>query len=288
MVTPPSSTPIVKDSTQKQTVTPPSYAPIVKDSTQKQAQSKPAATKSLPHTPLIVTVAIVLVVAIVSGIWAIGLSRGSSTENVKSLSELGSVSVGNHFTFGNYPQGSNDEVQPIEWRVLAVEDGKALVISEKLLDCVKYNEEFTAVTWETCTLRQWMNNDFLNEAFSSSEQEKIATVTNHNPDDTYGTSGGNDTQDKIFALRRGAANKYFQNNDDRMAAPTEYAIKNGAWTSNEYSLSTGEKTGCWWLRSPGYFGDNAAYVFDYGNIDLIGNIVNNSKVAVRPAFWLNL
>ena len=53
------------------------------------------------------------------------------------------------FTFGNYPQGASGEIQALEWRVPAVEDSKALVISEKLLDCVYYNERDTSVTWET-------------------------------------------------------------------------------------------------------------------------------------------
>ena len=215
-------------------------------------KTQPAAAKSVKHTPLIVTVAIVLVAAIVCGIWARSNPANDSTESVKPLSELESVSVGDHFTFGNYPQGANGEVQPIEWRVLAVRDGKAFVISEKLLDCVQYNESYINVTWETCTLRKWMNDDFLNKAFTSNEQAEIANVTNQNPDNSsYGTSGGNTTQDKIFALSIDEAGKYFGNNDDRRAAPTEYAIKNGAWTSDSYSLSTGEKAGWWWLRSPG-------------------------------------
>ena len=116
---------------------------------------------------------------------------------MKSLSEIGSVSVGDHFTFGNYPQGADGEVQPIEWRVLAVEDGKALVISEKVLDYVQYNERDTDVTWETCTLRKWMNNDFISKAFSSSQQEKITTIIIQNPNHPeYGTEGGNATKEK--------------------------------------------------------------------------------------------
>ena len=116
---------------------------------------------------------------------------------MKSLSEIGSVSVGDHFTFGNYPQGADGEVQPIEWRVLAVEDGKALVVSEKLLDCVQYNKTYTDVKWETCTLRKWMNNDFISKAFSSSQQEKITTIIIQNPNHPeYGTEGGNATKEK--------------------------------------------------------------------------------------------
>ena len=273
--------------------------PILKDSEPRPAtpSAKPATVK---RTPLIVTIAVALMV-IVGGIWAASTlsdnstSSGnftgsdSSTSNVKSLSELDSISKGDHFTFGNYPQGENGEVEPIEWRVLKVDGDKALVISEKLLDCVEYNEEDTAVTWETCTLRKWMNGEFINKAFSSSEQAKIATVTNQNPDNPIcGTEGGNATQDRIFALSIEEANQYFSDDDDRMAAPTGYAKKHGAWVSDNLSLPSGEGTGWWWLRSPGYDCDYAALVNTNGNVPRYGDGANDIEGSVRPAFWLNL
>ena len=197
--------------------------------------------------------------------------------------------AGNRIPFGQYPQGANGEVQPIEWRVLTVENGRALVISEKLIDCVKYNETDTNVTWKTCTLRKWMNGEFLNKAFSSSEQSIIATVTNQNPDNPeFGTQGGSATQDRIFALSIEEANQYFRNDGDRMAAPTGYAKKQGAWASDISSLPSGEKTGWWWLRSPGSNSNLAAYVLSGGRISQYGDYVVNDSVAVRPAFWLNL
>ena len=50
--------------------------------------------------------------------------------------------------------------EQITWRVLTAEDGKVLLITEKLIECKQYNTTRVAVTWETCTLRKWMNNDF--------------------------------------------------------------------------------------------------------------------------------
>ena len=208
------------------------------------------------------------------------------------------VQVGGKVQFGQYPQGANGEVQPLMWRVLAVENGRALLITDKLIDAMPYNKENSKVTWETCTLRKWMNSDLISKAFNSSEQAQIATVTNRNPDNPeYGTKGGNATQDRIFTLSIDEAKKYFRDDDDRMAAVTEYATKQGAYicddkTAKKYgwknSLPTGEKTGRWWLRSPGYSSNGAAYVYFNGLVSRGGYDVNYSKVAVRPAFWLNL
>lgn len=202
--------------------------------------------------------------------------------------------MGERVKFGSYPQGANGKVEPLVWRVLAVESGKALLITDKLIDCVKYYEEkyyyeYVDVTWETCTLRKWMNSDFLNKAFSSSQLFHIATVINQNPNNPlFGTKGGKATWDKIFVLNIDEANQYFSNDDDRMAAPTEYAKKQGMWICEESSLPSGEKTGWWRLRSPGFYGNLAAHVHNDGHVNQGGYDVCGYIVAVRPAFWLNL
>ena len=191
------------------------------------------------------------------------------------------VQVGGKVPFGQYPQGANGEVQPLVWRVLAVENGRALLITDKLIDYVKYNESLTNVTWETCTLRKWMNNDFISKAFSSDQQAQIATVTNQNSNNPeYGTKGGKPTQDKIFALSIEEANRYFSSNSDRKAYTTDYAHKRGS--------DSDDRSDWWWLRSPGDNSDDAAYVISYGDFDQRGSLVHNYQVAVRPAFWLNL
>ena len=284
VIQPDPATDTIPNPQQPAAVVKPAPAPIFRDSTPKQEQVKPVTTKSVRHTPPIVTVVVVLVVAIVGGMWTVSYANSSvSNANsiVKSLSELGSVSVGDHFTFGNYPQGSDGEEQPVEWRVLDVEDGKALVISEKLLDYAPYNETYTDVTWEACSLREWMNNDFLNRAFTAHEQAKIATVTNRNPDNPeYGTKGGKTTRDRIFALSIDEAKKYFSDDTDRIAYTTDYTHTKGY----DYAdCSDG-----WWLRSPGDLSLYAADVSSFGFVNRFGRDVDSDGGCVRPAFWLNL
>ena len=172
-------------------------------------------------------------------------------------------------------------MQPLEWRVLAVENGRALLITDKLIDYVEYNESYANVTWETCTLRKWMNSYFISKAFSSSQQAQIVTVTNQNPNNPkYGTKGGNTTQDRVFALSIDEAKKYFSSDSDRKAYTTDYAHKKGY---DQKDLSD-----WWWLRSPGNDSNFAADVDGYGYIYQDGSYVKIIYVAVRPAFWLNL
>lgn len=93
---------------------------------------------------------------------------------------------------------------PIEWLVLARDGNKALLISRYGLDAQKYNTINTGVTWEKCTLRTWLNNAFYNKAFNSAEQTAILITNVDNSKNQcysgWSTSGGNNTQDKVFLL----------------------------------------------------------------------------------------
>ena len=102
-----------------------------------------------------------------------------------------------------------------------------------------YNEEWTDVTWETCTLRTWLNEDFYTTAFSKKERGYIAETLVKNEDNPeYGTVGGNDTRDKVFLLSIGEATTYFDPDPDaygpaRRAKVTEYAKAQGGWAYSE-------------------------------------------------------
>ena len=47
----------------------------------------------------------------------------------------------------------------IKWRVLNVNNSTMFVVADKGLDCKDYNEEYTSVTWENSTRRNWLKND---------------------------------------------------------------------------------------------------------------------------------
>ena len=205
--------------------------------------------------------------------------------------------VGNYVTFGEYPQTTaGEDMTPIEWLVLARNGNKALLISRYGLDAQPYNTDYTSVTWETCTLRTWLNSTFYNKAFSSAEQAAILTTNVDNSKNQcysgWSTSSGNNTQDKVFLLSYAEANKYFgvtydnSSNTKSRVAPTAYAIAQGAWTS--YSNKTTDSTyaGWWWLRSPGTYQDYAAIVYFVGSLDF--NYVDSDSGSVRPALWVNL
>ena len=194
--------------------------------------------------------------------------------------DFGNVKVGSVIKFGNYPQNDQYKKEPIEWRVLAVEGGKALVISKYALDCKSYNEELEDTSWEKCTLRKWLNNDFMNSAFSNTEQSLILlSEVTADKDPRYNTNQGYDTDDKIFLLSVKEAEQYFKNDEDRKCNPTKFAVNNGAYQK--------EGQCWWWLRSLGRNSSLASFVYFDGSVHFGGH-VDNDDVSVRPALWINL
>ena len=199
---------------------------------------------------------------------------------VKSDQPL-SVKAGERLLFGQYPQGANGEMAPLEWRVLDVRGSKALLITEKLIDYVPYNKEYTGVTWESCSLRKWMNTDFVMKAFGTKKPPRVERSAIQNRDNQdYGTDGGNWTIDRIFALSIGEAEKLFSLSINRIGYTSVYAHSKGH-DCNDHSEY-------WWLRSPGGNSSSVAIVSFNGFVTRVGVDVNDSGVAVRPALWLNL
>ena len=194
--------------------------------------------------------------------------------------------AGDIILFGGYEQDNNElnGTEPIEWLVLTREEDRILAVTRYALDRQPYNTEKASVTWENCTLRSWLNKQFLDMAFTEEEQRKIMTVkvsAYKNPDSS--TDPGNDTVDQIFLLSIPEVDR-FCDFFNTMCIPTIYAEAQGCY------VYSGTGTCEWWLRSPGhYYDDNAAGVYTNGSVNSFGHAVNdNYHAAVRPALWIKL
>lgn len=198
---------------------------------------------------------------------------------------------GSRVYFGVFEQDNktSNGKEPILWRVLEVNEDSALLLSEYGLICKNINETFDDFTWETCSLRNWLNTSFLDIAFTNLEKGAILDSNIKTPDSNYwGTKGGNDTVDKVFlptmqdvmnpayGFRKG-----MKPSKTRMLKCTIYARKNGG-----YINKTNGNT-CWWLRSPALHEKYASYVFTTGAITAT-YFVGRRYDAIRPAIRVDL
>lgn len=89
--------------------------------------------------------------------------------------------------FGSYPLSdpTGNSKDPINWRILDIQDGTATLMSQYCVNAVFYNiEDDGGIDWETSNVRSWLNSTggisfkgdtegFYNVAFSNSDKAKI-------------------------------------------------------------------------------------------------------------------
>lgn len=226
---------------------------------------------------------------------------GTSMLSVEPVN-FSDVNVGDVIEFGSYEQDNNKDngLEAIEWYVIDIKNDCAVLLSVYALDCKKYHDTNESVTWETCSLRMWLNDNFYNEAFSINEKciMRLTNLDNNsNPDS--GISGGNSTQDRVFILSYDDAVNYF--NADIIASssntydyhlscvPTPYAERQGAEKyDNRSFLDPNNDTTCmYWLRTVGGSQDKAIDMY-IGFISVLGSDVDSEKHGVRPCIVINL
>lgn len=183
--------------------------------------------------------------------------------------------AGDEVQFGHYQQGQG--IAPIEWKVLERQGDRLLLLSKYGLKCKEYHVKWENITWENCTLRSWLNSQFIMDAFSDEERKMIVETDCDIPENPKSFANpGNATVDKVFLLSIDEAEKRFSSDEERICKLTAFTKTQGADAE------------CWWLRSPGNDRNRAAGVYPNGSMCYIGNYVNNDKVCVRPALWINL
>lgn len=143
--------------------------------------------------------------------------------------------------FGNYYQTDAAQKEPIEWIVIEKTDTYATLISAKILSEKAFNDNHVDWwTWENSTLKNWLNTEFLDEAFSDSEKQELI------PDDNGCL---------VFILTCLEASR-LMTEEQRAAKMTEYAYSKGIFRND-----------CWWVCSRGYSASDTIFVKSDGYLN---------------------
>lgn len=187
--------------------------------------------------------------------------------------ELKDLQTGDLFFFGTYEQDGNGEngAESVEWQVLDRQGDRLFVISRYVLDRVAYHEVLEDVTWETSSVRRWLNEDFFLSVFSEAEQTFIPEVTLQTEDNPFVlTDGGNDTVDRIALPSIAELHTHLS---WELLRQTQYAF-NG-------------KAGWYWMRNTGFSLQNPSYIsydgtFNYGPYRV------TEVAGIRPVMYLDV
>jgi len=187
-------------------------------------------------------------------------------ERVAAVREgaLEMAQVGDFTFMGSYEQDNNATNGPerIRWQVLAVEDGRVLLVSNHILDSMPFNSGGTA-SWEDCELHRFLVDKFYFEAFTEQERDMI--------------------DGEPFCLSRSEVERYFESEVSRSAVHTPYA---------RVQLNGVDNEGYWWLSDS----------YSQGRVDLImmpdgqfgeatggwSGAILGLNIGVRPAIWVKI
>lgn len=159
--------------------------------------------------------------------------------------------------------------EPLQWMVIARRDDERLLMSVPAVDVRSYHRERKLMSWENCSLRQWLNERFLEGAFTAEEAARICvTQVRARIVGKIERHPGAETEDRLFILSPSEVEQLFAGSGrrwdcrciDRIARPI-------------------------WLRHYGVDRYHTAVIGKTGKIDLAGCPVNASRIAVRPVMW---
>lgn len=190
----------------------------------------------------------------------------------------------------------------IEWLILFKTDNRMLCLSADIITVLPYNETLEKTSWENCSLRKWLNTEFVNR-FTEEEKNRIIRLD-------YGKCGflrnnGNPKNDRVFLLSVEEVERLFDCSSSVKSERFDLLSKSDTVsdlvavlnlsdqeiksinerTGHDYSLINGKSLG-WWLRDTGIDSACAVRVNCRGVIRLHGRAVNRNLVGVRPAIWL--
>lgn len=86
--------------------------------------------------------------------------------------------VGDEVEFGKFEQNNEPDTgaEPVVWVVAEKNGTKLTLVSKYCLTSMSYHTEQAEVTWANCSLRKWLNEDFINASFSEPEKKILMNV----------------------------------------------------------------------------------------------------------------
>lgn len=203
---------------------------------------------------------------------------GNNASAVRELIQsVFSKREGESFCFGGFYQDDINSEKPIEWIILKKQGNRLIALSKYALISKAYNEKEESTSWFDCSLRRYLNTEFLNSAFSNIEIGYLDVyMSSADANNKYSKiMQGRDASDRVFLLS-------MKELEDLPAAVRQ--CEPTSIVKNE--VQSDENGKCrWWLRTLGYDTDCASGVYANGRIDLGGFLVNTES-AVRPAICI--
>lgn len=159
--------------------------------------------------------------------------------------------------------------RPISWIVLSEDDGNMLLLSKFALTHMPYNDVLELSTWDMCSLRKWLNNDFYFKCFNKEEQSfMVKHLVNADTVSEHELNPGEDVEDYVHILSFKEYLDYFSS-----------IGRNLTW---KCKLLPDMRLRQCWVRNYGADRFRAGFIGRSGTLHEGGSAVNSPRNAVRP------
>lgn len=202
--------------------------------------------------------------------------------------------------FGRYEQWKTGATEPIEWSLLGMDEKGALLLSEYCLEARSFHSEdktddLAWMGWKDSNIREWLNNDFYNEAFSASERALIE-IRSHETKARVKGEPPITTNDKAFLLGCDDLHLYMGRFfEDTTATERCKELRYRIYIDRRtrmYNIggTAKELDGCvWWLRDFSFGADSSImFCWQNGKPEYTRGYCPNTICGIRPAIWLSL
>ncbi len=206
----------------------------------------------------------------------------TTSKNYSSLFQR----AGDILIFGSYYNKDDKTKEPLMWDILEEKDGKVLIVTHNIIDSKAFDTN-NSNNYKKSSIRQWLNNDFYNNAFNELEKKILVSSIIDNSLESTGYDDNKyiceNTDDKVFLLSIKEVDTYFDDAFSKKSIVTPYAEnKNLCMDAN----MDANRNGWWWVRSPGSDDSHSGHGVSWSGHIGDGDVEHRS--GVRPACWIKL
>ena len=184
----------------------------------------------------------------------------------------GELKPGDKLRFGVWEQDGDDANgrEPITWVVLKKAGSTVELMSLNALAAKPFDETGKSASWEKCSLRAWLNGEFLEQAFTEEQRQGIEDTLNY----------GKKVSDKVFILSSQEVTM-LSDAELRICVPSAQAIREGC-------AADADGICAWWLMRTGDANQGADLMDAQGKVVHPSGGANNIRFGVRPVIQIKV
>lgn len=159
------------------------------------------------------------------------------------------------------------QFEPLIWDVEDMSTDNVVLVASKGIDAREYNSVAMDSEWEHSSVKEWLNQDFMADAFIADEQKYLCSL-------------GGDNPDKVFLMDRKYDKEFYHNRHNIILGSDYYKCLGGM---GERGINS-----CWIIDHSNHAYNEASVLCPDAHYNVTSTYVDSTMVAVLPKIILKL